>query len=83
VLKAAEARLLLALAAANGNKVLKTDTKQEHLYGNMGNDVVYIRPPDRWSEPIPEGHVLHLLRSIYGTWQAERNWHDYISSWME
>ena len=28
VLKAAEARLLLALAAANGDKVIKTDTKQ-------------------------------------------------------
>ncbi len=28
VLKAAEARLLLALASANGDKVIKTDTKQ-------------------------------------------------------
>ena len=45
VLKAAEARLLLALAAANGAKV-KTDTKQAYLYGDMGDDVVYIRPPD-------------------------------------
>jgi hypothetical protein len=46
VLKAAEARLLLALAAANGGKVLKTDTKQAYLNGDVGNDVVYIRPPD-------------------------------------
>ena len=44
VLKAAEARLLLALAAANGDKVLKTDTKQAYLYCYMGYDVVYIRP---------------------------------------
>ena len=42
VLKAAEARLFLALAAANGAKVIKTDTKQAYLYGNMGDDVVYI-----------------------------------------
>ncbi len=42
VLKAAEARLLLALAAANGAKVVKTDTKQAYLYGDMGDDVVYI-----------------------------------------
>ncbi len=42
VLKAAEARLLLALAAANGDKVIKTDTKQAYLYGDMGNDVIYI-----------------------------------------
>ena len=32
VLKTAEARLLLALAAANGAKVIKTDTKQAYLY---------------------------------------------------
>ena len=31
ILKAAEARLLLALAAANGAKVVKTDTKQAYI----------------------------------------------------
>ena len=36
VLKAAEARLLLALAAAEGAKVVKTDTKPAYLYGDMG-----------------------------------------------
>ena len=60
VLKATEARLLLALAAAEGAKVIKTDTKKAYLYGDMGDDVVYIRPPDWWSEPIPEGHVLMI-----------------------
>jgi hypothetical protein len=54
--KAADARLLLALAAAGGAKVIKTDTKQAYLYGDMGDDVVYILPPDWWHEPIPEGH---------------------------
>ena len=51
VLKTAEARFLLALAAdegANTAKVIKTDTKQAYLYGDMGEDVVYIRPPDWW-----------------------------------
>ena len=51
VLKSTEARLLLALAAANGAKVVKTDTKQAYLFGDMGDDVVYIRPPDWWPEP--------------------------------
>ncbi len=46
VLKAAEARLLLVLAAANGAKIVKTDTKQAYMYCDMGDDVVYIRPPD-------------------------------------
>ncbi len=45
VLKAAEARLLLALAAANGDQVIKTDSKQAYLYGDMGDDVVYVTTP--------------------------------------
>jgi hypothetical protein len=49
----------------------------------MGSDVVYIKPPDWWPEPIPEGHCLQLLKSIYGTRQAARRWHLFISDWME
>ena len=81
-LKAAEGRLLMAIAAANGHKIYKTDTKQAFLYCDMGDDVVYLRPPDWWPEPIPEGHVLLLVKSIYGTKQAARKWHDHISKWM-
>ena len=74
---------MLALAAAEGAKVVKTDTKQAYLYGDMGDDVVYIRPPDWWPEPIPEIHVFLLFKSIYGTRQAARKWHNHISTWME
>jgi hypothetical protein len=49
----------------------------------MRDDVVYIRPPDWWPEPIPEGHIFLLLKSIYATRQAARKWHTYISTWME
>ena len=50
----------------------------------MGEDEeVYICPPDWWPEPIPEGHVLLLLKSMYGTKQAARRWHIRISDWME
>jgi hypothetical protein len=83
VLKTTEARLLLALAAAEGVKVIKTDTKQAYLFGVMGEDVVYIRPSDWWPEQIPEGHVFLLLKSIYGTRQAARKWHTHRSTWME
>ena len=82
-LKETEARFLLALAAAEGAKVIKTDTNQAYLYGDMGDDVVYVRPPDWWPEPIPEGHIFLLLKSIYGTLQAARKWHTQISTWME
>ena len=73
----------MALAAAEGAKVIKTDTKQAYLYGDMGDAVVYVQPPDWWPEPIPEGHVSLLLKSIYGTLQAARKWHTHISTWME
>ncbi len=53
-LKAEEGRLLMAIAASNGYKIYKADTKQAYLYGDMGDDVVYLRPPDWWPEPIPE-----------------------------
>ena len=81
--EATEARLLLALAAAEGAKVVKTDTKQACLYGDMGDDVVYVRPRDWWPEPIQEGQVFLLLKSIYGTRQAAREWRTHISTWME
>ena len=42
VLKAHESRLLLAITAAEGCSVYKTDTSQAFLYGSMENDVVYI-----------------------------------------
>ena len=80
VLKATEARLLLAFAAAEGAKVVKTDTKPAYLYGDMSDAVAYIRPPDWWPEPIQEGHVFLLLKNIYGTRQAARKWHIHIST---
>jgi len=83
-LKAPEARLLAAIAAEHGCPLLKTDTRQAFLYGEMEEgEKVYIRPPDWWPEPIPEGHVLLLLKSMYGTKQAARRWHIRISDWME
>jgi hypothetical protein len=42
VLKAPEARLLAAIAAEYGCPLLKTDTRQVFLYGDMGEDKVYI-----------------------------------------
>ncbi len=48
-----------------------------------GRRQAYIRLPDWWPEPIPEGHVFLLLKSMYGTKQAARRWHLLISAWME
>ncbi len=45
--------------------------------------MVFIKAPDWWPEPIPEGHCLQLLKSIYGIRQAALRWHIHISDWME
>ena len=44
-----------------------SDTKQAFLNGEFGTDLLYIRPPDWWPEPVPEGYVLQLMKSMYGT----------------
>ncbi len=49
----------------------------------MVEDKVYVRPPEWWPEPVPEGHVFLLLKSMHGTKQAARRWHLCISEWME
>ena len=60
MLKAAEARLLLALAAAEGAKVIKTDTKPAYLYGDMGDDVVVARANSgRTRIPPTQEHLWH------------------------
>ena len=83
-LKALEARLLAVTAAEHGCPLLKTDTRQAFLYGEMEeSEKVCSRPPDWWLEPIQEGHVLLLLKSMYVTKQAARRWHIRISDWME
>ncbi len=52
-----------------------------------GFDVVCIKTPDWWPEPIPEGHCFQVLKSIYGSLQAASRWHIHISEsdsdWME
>ncbi len=62
---------------------IPADTKQAYLYGYMGDDIVYIRPPDWWPELVQEGYVFLLLKSIYGTRQSARKWHTHILTWME
>jgi hypothetical protein len=62
-----------------------SDTKQAFLNGEMGTEILYIRPPAGgwWPESVPEGYVLQMMKSMYGTRQAARQWHVRISTWME
>jgi hypothetical protein len=68
--------LLVAIAAQHGADLYGTDTKQALLYGDMAEDEdAYVKPPEWWFDPIPEGHVYKLKKAIYGTKQAARGWH--------
>ncbi len=72
-LKAPGARLSAAIAVKHGCPSLKTDTLQAFLCKEMEEgEKICIRPPDCWQKPIPVGHVLLLLKSMYGTKQASR-----------
>ncbi len=67
VIKAHEARLLLAIAAAEDCLVYKTDTSQASLYERIENDEVYIRVPASWPEPIPEGESMPTRSQVAKT----------------
>ena len=53
------------------------------MNGDMGEEKIYIRPPDWWPEKVPHGYALQLMKSMCGTRQAARQWHVWISTWME
>ena len=66
---------MTAIAAEHRCNIYKTNTKQAFLYGDLEEDgPIYIKPPACWSEPVPGGHVLQLLKTTYGTVQAACRW---------
>ncbi len=56
----------MAIAAANKTFMIKYDTTQAFLYGDVVEDL-YTRAPDWWPELIQdsEGHCLKLKKNIY------------------
>ncbi len=64
---------MVAIAAQYWCKMLKTVTKQAVLNGEIGDETIYIRPPDWWPKPVSQGHALLLMKSMYGTLQAGRH----------
>jgi hypothetical protein len=53
VMKAAR-RLFMAKAAKHRLTVFKSDTNQEFLNGEIGDEKIYIRAPDWWPERVPD-----------------------------
>jgi hypothetical protein len=69
-------KILLALTATNGWHLIGIDVNTAFLYAEMKEEV-YMRHPEGLDVPCDErGNpmVLRLMRSLYGTKQANRNW---------
>ena len=82
-MKASEARLFVAIAAKHGLNLFKSYTMQAFLNGDIGDEKIFVRAPDWWPEHVPHGCALQLMKSMYGTRQAARQRHVWISTWME
>jgi hypothetical protein len=73
VVKPSSYRIFFALAAEFGYIIHQMDVKTAFLNGTL-QYVVYMKPPPGMK--VPRGHVLKLLRSLYGLNQAPRAWYD-------
>ena len=73
----------MAIAAKYGLNLFKSNTKQAFLNGDISEEEIFVRAPDWWQEHVPHGCALQLMKSMYGTQQAARQWHLRISTWME
>ncbi len=63
VLKSAEVRLMVAIAAQHEAEMYKTDTTQAFLSGDVEEDLC-LRAPDWWPELVPEGHCVSSSNRI-------------------
>ena len=83
VLKATEARLLVAIAAQHGADLYGTDTKQALLHGDMAEDEdVYVKPPQWWFYPIRRDTCSDSRRQSMGpSKQPIDGTHPYLCGW--
>ncbi len=78
---------MVAIAAQYGCKLLKTDTKQALLCGEIGDEKIYIRPPDWWPDPVSQGHALFVDEEHHDVWNSassmpmasENSWMDGVA----
>ncbi|SGY38977.1 BQ5605_C003g02116 [Microbotryum silenes-dioicae] len=73
---------LIAIAAAQGLVLEQFDYDSAFLNGTMTEDV-YIKVPDGWPLAHNPGSVLKLLKSMYGTKQAPRQWYAAVDDLMK
>ena len=64
-------RLLLSLTSHFGFKIYHLDVTTAFLHGELDKEI-YMRPPE--TVQIPDGHLLRLLKTMYGLKQSPRQW---------
>ena len=72
--------LLLALAVQYDWEIRQIDVKTAYLYGNLDEEI-FMEAPEGLE--VPEGHVLHLKKALYGLRQAGRQWYKKLKSTLE
>lgn len=74
-------RFLIAVAAAKGLSLEQFDFTTAFLNGTMTEDV-YMKIPNGYKGHHAPGDVLRLVKSMYGTRQAPREWYRAVSTLM-
>ena len=75
-------RVLLAIAAVRGTKLIKADITTAFLEAMLDETIYMEKPEGVHIEGAGDDHVLLLLKSIYGLKQAGRNWYGTLADWI-
>ena len=75
-------RLVLSLAASFNLPTFQGDVKTAFLNGVMEEEV-YCKIPEGWPDKTDPEDVLPLLKTLYGTKQASRQWQKQLRSALE
>ena len=71
----------MSIATVEDLEVQQADVDTAFLYGTMDEDV-YINQPTGFIEQGKADWVCHLLKSLYGTKQAARQWYQKVNGTM-
>ena len=81
VAKMTSIRVLLAIAAEMDLEIQQFDVNTAFLYGTIEEDI-YMMQPTGFEDKDKPDYVCKLLKSLYGTKQAARQWNQRLDEYM-